>query len=63
MFYQLATVLLSRFSLYNQPEDLRSSVEYLRFLRINFRTLETFDISHGRLASLLALALAVNLRL
>jgi hypothetical protein len=61
MFYQLATVLLSRFSVYNQPDDLKSSVEYLRFL--NFRTLEAFDISDGRLASLLALALAVNLRL
>jgi CHAT domain-containing protein len=62
-FFHLAGLLLSRFSLYRQPDDVKSSVKYFRFLRINFRSLEVFDVPHtsGDLLSSLFNALAHKL--
>ncbi|KAI9445751.1 CHAT domain-containing protein [Lactarius psammicola] len=60
LLFELATVLISRFNLSGQPEDIKSSVKYLRYLRINFHFLGTFDIPHGRLTSRLVQALAGN---
>jgi hypothetical protein len=45
-FFYLATLLCSRFSFYRQPDDLKSSIKYFRFLRVNFHSLEAFDIPH-----------------
>ena len=64
MFYNLATSLYSRFSLYRQPEDIRSSLQYLRFLRINFHPLEAIGIRNGEeLIPALVFALSQNLAL
>ena len=61
--FHLAVFLLTRFIFYGQPDDLKSSVKYFRFLRINFHSLEPFDIpkTSGNLASNLFQALAENL--
>ena len=61
--FHLATILRSRFECANQPDDLKSAIIYLRFLRINFRSLEAFNISpaSGDLPSKLFHALALNL--
>ena len=61
--FHLAFLLLSRFMSCGQPDDVKSSIKYFRFLRINFRSLETFDIpkSNGNLSSNLFHALARNL--
>jgi CHAT domain-containing protein/tetratricopeptide (TPR) repeat protein len=61
MFFQLAIVLFLRFRNYKQPEDVKSSLIYFRFLRINFHPLEAFDIPHEHLTSYLIQALAGNL--
>ncbi|KAH8990050.1 CHAT domain-containing protein [Lactarius hatsudake] len=61
MFFQLASILLSRSALYEQPEDIVSSVKYFRFLRTNFQPLETFNIPHYQLTSRLVRALAMKL--
>ena len=60
-FYALASSLISRFPLSRQPEDVRSSLQYLRFLRINFHPLEAFGIRHGEPTSGLIFGLAQNL--
>jgi CHAT domain-containing protein/tetratricopeptide (TPR) repeat protein len=62
-FLYLAASLLSRFSSYRQPDDLKSSIKYFRFLRINFHSLEAFDIpeTSGGLSPNLFHALAHNL--
>ena len=63
--YDLATVLLSRFTFHKQRDanDLKSSIKYLRFLRKDFHSLEAFDASYtsGDLSSDLFWALAQNL--
>ena len=63
--FHLAVLLLSRFTHYKQPDDLKSSIKYLRFLRVNFRSLEAFNIPHasGDLPTNLFHALARNLSL
>jgi CHAT domain-containing protein len=62
-FFHLAAVLCSRFSFYRQPDDLKSSIKYFRFLRANFHSLEAFDIpdTSGDLPTQLFNALAYNL--
>jgi hypothetical protein len=62
-FFHLAVQLRSRFSFYRQPDDLKSSIKYFRFLRVNFHSLEAFDIpkTSGDLPSQLFNALAYNL--
>ena len=60
-FFLLATCLLSRLLLDKQPEDIKSSVKYFRFLRINFHPLETADIPHGALTARLFQALTLSL--
>jgi tetratricopeptide (TPR) repeat protein len=64
-FFHLATLLHSRFSFYRQPDDLKFSVKCFRFLRVNFHSLEAFDIPHtsGDLQTQLFHALAFNLEL
>jgi tetratricopeptide (TPR) repeat protein len=59
--FQLASVLLSRFNAHKQPEYVKSSLKYFRFLRINFHPLESFGIPHGDFTSRLVRALAQNL--
>jgi hypothetical protein len=63
--FHLAGLLRSRFSFYRQPDDLKSSIKYFRFLRVNFHSLEAFDIPHdsGGLPTQLFNALAYNLEL
>ncbi|KAH9162269.1 CHAT domain-containing protein [Lactarius sanguifluus] len=61
MFFQLASILLSRCALYEQLEDIVSSVKYFRFLRTNFHPLDTFNIPHYQLTSRLVRALAMKL--
>ena len=64
-FYHLALLLLSRYSDYNQPDDIKYSVKYFRFLRNNFHSLEAFDVPHtsGDLPSMLLRALSLKLLL
>ncbi|KAH8988401.1 CHAT domain-containing protein [Lactarius akahatsu] len=62
-FFQLASLLSSRFWVYKQPEDVKSSLKYFRFLRINFHPFDAFDILHYQLTSRLIRALAHNLKL
>jgi CHAT domain-containing protein len=64
-FFHLAALLRVRFSLFRQPDDLKSSIKYFRFLRVNFHSLDTFDIPKtiGDLSSHLFHALAYNLEL
>ena len=61
--FNLAALLLSRYISYKQPDDIRSSITYFRFLRISFYSLEAFDIpqTNGDLPTLLFHALALNL--
>ena len=61
MFFHLASTLLSRFNVYRQPEDIKSSIKYFRFLRINFHSLKAYNILHGELTSRLVQALAESL--
>jgi hypothetical protein len=61
MFFQLATTLLSRFIGRRQLEDVKSSLKYFRFLRINFHPLKVFDIPHGQFMSRLLEALVMSL--
>jgi CHAT domain-containing protein len=64
-FFLLAVYLRSRFSFYRQPNDLKSSIKYFRFLRVHFHSLEAFDVPHtcGDLPTHLFKALAHNLEL
>ena len=59
-FFVLALGLFSRSSSYQQPEDVKSSVKYFRFLRINSHLFGGFD-SHGMITSSLVQSLAKNL--
>ncbi|KAN0131842.1 CHAT domain containing protein [Lactarius tabidus] len=61
--FHIALLLLSRFLSYRQPDDVKSSAKYFHFLRINFHSLDAFDIpkSSGDLSSNLFHALAYNL--
>jgi tetratricopeptide (TPR) repeat protein len=65
VFFFLAGLLRSRFSFYRQPDDLKSSIKYFRFLRANLHSPEAFDtgILHtsGGLPTQLFHALAYNL--
>ncbi|KAH8981380.1 CHAT domain-containing protein [Lactarius hatsudake] len=60
--FHLAYNLYVRFSRYEQPEDLKSSLKYCRYLRDNFHPLDAFDISYVQFASLLVQMLADNLK-
>jgi hypothetical protein len=62
-FFHLAGLLSSRFSSYEQPGDLKSSIKYFRFLRVNFHSLDAFNIpkTSGDLPTHLFNALAYNL--
>jgi CHAT domain-containing protein/tetratricopeptide (TPR) repeat protein len=63
--FDLAALLLSRFKFYQQADDVRSSIKYFRFLRINFHSLGAFDLTEtrGDLSTHLFHALAHNLEL
>ncbi|KAH9053720.1 CHAT domain-containing protein [Lactarius vividus] len=61
-FFHLAYNLNVRFSRYEQPEDLKSSLKYCRYLRDNFHSLDAFDISRDQFTSLLIQVLADNLK-
>ena len=61
VLFQLATVLQIRFNEYKQPEDVKSSLKYCRFLRINFHTFEAFDIPLGEFTSVSVNALSGSL--
>ena len=63
--FHLADLLLSRYTEYDQPDGLKSSIKYFRFLRINFHSPAAFDdpeISED-ISSKLFCALAYNLML
>jgi CHAT domain-containing protein len=62
-FFNLAALLLSRFSKFRQPDDVKSSIKYFHFLR-NFHS-RHFDTPHatGDLSSSLFHGLAHNLEL
>ena len=59
-FFHLALLLFSRYTYHNQPDDIKYSIKYFRFLRNNFHSLEAFDNPHtsGDLQSSLLSALA-----
>jgi CHAT domain-containing protein/tetratricopeptide (TPR) repeat protein len=63
--FHLAAALLKRFTCYRQPDDIKYSMKYFRFLRINFHSLDskTFDPPQetGDLSSGLFHTLAYNL--
>ena len=61
--FHLATILISRFTSAGQLDDIKSSIKYLRFLRIKFHSLEAFNIppASGDLPSNLFRALALDL--
>ena len=63
--YHLATLLISRYTDYNQTDGLKSAIEHLRFLRITFHSLEAFEEAQisGGIAPHLFRALAFNLAL
>ena len=63
--YHLATLLISRYTDYNQNDGLKSAIEQLRFLRITFHSLEAFEEAQisGGIAPHLFRALAFNLAL
>ena len=65
VFFHIAALLLSRFTILGQPDDVKSSLKYFRFLRIKFHSLEAFDIPHtsGDLSSGLFHTLSYNLLL
>ena len=50
-FSLLASSLLSRFSLYKRPEDIKSSLEYFRHLRSKFHPFGAFHLPSDRLIS------------
>jgi CHAT domain-containing protein len=61
--FHLAAHLRSRYSFHRRPDDLKSSIKHFRFLRVNFHSLEAFDIpkTSGNLPTQLFTALAYNL--
>ena len=65
-FYHLANLLFSRYEIFKQPDDVKSSIKYFRFLRINFCSLEAFDTgpkqTSGNLPTQLFHALSYNLK-
>ena len=64
VLFQIAALLNVRYIKYNrQPDDLTSSIKYLRFLRMNFPSAEIFDApsTSGDISSHLFSALALNL--
>jgi CHAT domain-containing protein/tetratricopeptide (TPR) repeat protein len=63
--FSLAATLLLRFTLFRQPDGVKSSIKCFRFLRSNFHSLEPFGIPHtsGDISSNLFHALAHNLEL
>ena len=63
LLFQLANVLYTCFICYKQPEDVKSSVEYFRFLRVNFHPLqlEASNIPRGQLTLFSVQAMAQNL--
>ena len=64
MFFELASALQLRVSSYRQPEDIKTLVVYLRFLRSNSRPPEGFHLPHlvprAKVSSRLFYALAHN---
>ena len=40
VFFHIAALLLSRFTILGQPDDVKSSLKYFRFLQIKFHSLE-----------------------
>ena len=62
LLFHLADRLLSRYTLCQQPDDIKSSVKYFRFLRIKFHSLDPYDIppTSGDLPTCLCHALACN---
>ena len=65
LLFQLANGFYSRSINYKQPEDVKYSVEYFRFLRVNFHPLqlEASDIPRGQLTLCLVQAMAHHLEL
>src|SRR6266702_1532604 len=59
--FRLAYNLNVRFTWYEQPEDLKSSLKYVRYLRDNFHSLDSFNIPRDQFTSLLFQVLAINL--
>ena len=65
--YHLAALLISRYTDYDQPDGLKSSIKYFRFLRINFRSpfdnLQTDEDFSSQLFRALAYNSCFNLNL
>ncbi|KAF8264652.1 CHAT domain-containing protein [Lactarius quietus] len=60
MLFDLASILLRRSQESEQPEDVQSSVTYFRYLRDNFKSIETFDIPRAEFATYLVVALSLQ---
>jgi CHAT domain-containing protein len=63
MLLDLASILLQRSQESKQPEDIQSSVIYFRYLRDQFESIETFDISRAEFATYLVVALSLKVEL
>jgi CHAT domain-containing protein len=63
MFFDLASILLRRSQESEQPEDVQSSVIYLRYLRGHFESIATFDIPRSEFSTFLVVALAHQVEL
>ena len=63
MLFDLASILLRRSQESEQPEDVQSSVIYFRYLRDHFKSIETFDIPRGEIATYLVVTLAHQVEL
>ena len=56
--FQLAQALVLRHAIFRRPEDVRSPLDYLRYLRDNFYPLEAFRVPRDTLISTFVQALA-----
>jgi CHAT domain-containing protein len=61
LIFRLALALISRSERFDQPEDIKSSVEYLRYLR--GLPLDSFDVPSDIVTTSLIEALAIQVRL
>ena len=58
MLFQLAQGLVLRYNIFRKPEDLISSLNYLRYLRDNFYPIEAFQVARDTFLSTFVQALA-----
>ena len=63
VLFQLTQILIRRYSIFRQPEDIRSSLNHLRYLRDNFYPLEAFQVARDTFIETFLQALAHHVTL